>query len=347
LYDSLKSTAAYQNLPAQTAQQVLRLLDQNWSTFFKALKDWTKNPRKYLGRPRVPRYKPKNGECIVIFTNQQCRIKSGVVRFPKKANLSPVKTRIKGTLRQIRFLPRGNHYLLEIVYDKEPIDLKLNAQRVVSVDLGLNNLVTVVNNAGLQPWRVKGGIVKSINQYYNKEQARLCSLRDEQGLKGKTHRLQRLLLKRTNKINDFFHKVSRRLIEYCIANNFGRIVVGYIEMWKQSIRLGRRTNQNFVFIPFRRLIQQIQYKGSLVGIEVILVEESYTSKVSFLDNEPIKHHQTYVGKRIKRGLFKSSAGFVLNADVNGAYNIGRKAFPEAFSADGIEGVGLHPYSVVV
>ena len=347
VYSTVKTISAYKQLPAQTAQQVLRLLDQNWKAYFTAIKDWRKHPNKYLGRPRIPRYKPKNGEILAIFTNQQCRIKWGFLCFPKKTKLTPIKTRITELFHQVRLIPRGNHYILEIVYEKEPITLRLKRRRVISVDIGLNNLVTVVNNAGLAPWRVKGGVVKSINQYYNKEMGRLCSCRDKQGFTGQTHRLQRLRLKRTNKITDVFHKVSRRIIKYCISNNFGRIVIGYNKTWKQQVTLGRQNNQNFVSVPFLKLVKKIQYKAAIVGIEVIMVDEGHTSKVSFLDGEEIKSHQTYVGKRVRRGLFRTSQGLIINADVNGGYNIGRKAVPEAFTVDGIEGVGLHPYSVTV
>ena len=347
LYARLKLTPAYKRLPAQTAQQVLRLLDQNWKAFFNALRDWRWHPEKYHGRPRVPRYKPKNGESIVVFTNQQCHIRSGVLAFPKKSQLPSIKTRITAPLRQVRILPRGNHYILEIVYEQVPVDHQLDQRRVLSIDLGLANLVTVVNNAGLAPWRVKGGVVKSINQYYNKVRAQLSSLRDKQGLTGPTRRLQRLFLKRMNKITDVFHKVSRRLIAYCVTHEFGRIVIGYNMTWKQGIGMGRRTNQNFINVPFLMLVNQIRYKAALVGIEVLMVDERYTSKVSFLDGEPIQHHPTYRGRRVTRGLFRSSTGHILNADVNGAYNIGRKAVPKAFVVDGIEGVGLHPYSVTI
>ena len=347
MYSLLKNTETYRNLPAQTAQQILLLLDKNWKSFFKAIKDWRNYPNKYLEKPRLPRYKPKAGESIVIFTNQQCRIKNGFLWFPVKTQLDPIKTRITGRFHQVRILPRGNHYILEIVYDKTPIALRLDQRRVISIDIGLNNLVTVVNNAGLAPWSVKGGVVKSINQYYNKEQARLTSCKDQQGLTNQTRRLHRLRLKRKNRIIDIFHKVSRHLIEYCISNDFGRIVIGYNKTWKQCIRLGKRTNQAFVNVPFRKLVLQIQYKAALVGIEVSLIDEGYTSKVSFLDEEPITQHETYAGKRIHRGLFRSSTGVFLNADVNAGYNIGRKAVPKAFAVDGIEGVGLHPYSVTV
>lgn len=342
----LNQTAAYRALPSQTSQQILILLDRNWKSFFRALKDWRKNPQKYPARPALPRYKPKNGESILIFTNQQCRVRGGYLLFPKQI-LPPIKTRITRKIHQVRILPRGHRYTVEIIYEFEPQDLGLDRNRLITIDLGLNNLVTVVNNAGLAPFVIKGGVVKSINQYYNKERSRLQAISGKQGIKRQTQRLQRLILKRNNKIIDYFHKVSRKILDYCIKYNFGTIIIGYNAGWKQRIKIGRRNNQNFVSLPFRRLIQQLQYKAALIGNTVLLEDEGHTSKCSFLDNEPIRHHDNYLGRRISRGLFKASNGTLINADVNGGYNIKRKAVPNAFTADGIEGVGLHPYSILV
>jgi putative transposase len=232
---------------------------------------------------------------------------------------------------------------LEIVYEKESIDLKLNKDRVIGIDLGLNNLLTIINNAGLTPIVIKGGIVKSTNQFYNKQLARYKSLKDKQGYQAReTKRLQRLSLKRNNKVRDYFHKASRAVIKYCVMNNIGRILIGYNPNWKQGIKLGKKTNQNFVAIPFLTLIYQLRYKGELLGIIVDTTNEDHTSKCSFLDNEPIMHHESYLGTRTTRGLFKSKNKQIINADCNGAYNIAKKAVPNAFIADGIEGVGLHP-----
>ncbi|NVM31574.1 MAG: IS200/IS605 family element transposase accessory protein TnpB [Candidatus Helarchaeota archaeon] len=342
----LKQDPAYRALPIQTSQQILRLVDRNWKSFFRGLRDWQDHPEKYRCRPCIPRYKPKDGESIVLFTNQQCRIKRGCLHFPKKV-LPPLKIRMTGAFQHVRILPRGDHYIVEVVYDCTPIYLDLPKNRILTIDLGLNNLVTAVNNAGLPPFVIKGGVVKSINQFYNKERARLSALKDKQGLKGQTKRLKRLTLKRNNKIRDYFHKTSRTIIGYCVDNELGTIIVGYNAGWKQKIHIGRRNNQNFVSVPFHQLIQQIQYKARLVGIEVILEEEGHTSKCSFLDQEPIRHHDTYLGRRISRGLFQASDGTLINADVNGGYNIGQKAVPNAFRADGIEGVGLHPYSMII
>lgn len=172
-------------------------------------------------------------------------------------------------------------------------------------------------------------------------------IKDKQGIDTETRRLQELTRKRNNKICDIFHKISREVISYCIENDFGTIIIGYNRTWKQKITIGKRNNQTFVQIPFFKLVSQIKYKSELVGINVILEPESYTSKCSFLDHEPIEKRKSYQGKRISRGLFKSQKGIIINADANGAYNILKKAVPEAFSADGIEGVGLHPYSITI
>ena len=342
----LNQATAYRALPIQTSQQILRLLDKNWKSFFRAMNDWKINPEKYQGGPRLPRYKPKNGESIVIFTNQQCRIKNGYLHFPKQV-VPPMKTRFAGRFQQVRLLPKGTYYIVEIIYDCASIYLDLPKDRILMIDLGLNNLVTGANNVGLPPFVIKGGVVKSINQFYNKEQSRLSSIKDKQIIRGQTIRLQRLTLKRNNKIQDFFHKASKKIIDYCIVNEFGTIIIGYNAGWKQNINIGKRNNQNFVYIPLQKLIHKIQYKARLVGIEVILEDEGYTSRCSFLDNEPIKRHKVYLGKRISRGLFQAGDGTIINADVNSGYNIGRKAIPNAFSADGIEGLGLHPYSMPI
>ena len=347
LWFILKDKEPYKKLPSQTAQQILKLLDKNWKSFFNSIKEWKEHPKKYQGMPKPPKYKKKNGEFIIIFTNQQCRIKNGYLHFPEKAKLSPIKTRIKNLLHQVRIIPKGLFYNLEIIYSKEIDNLNLNKDRFIGIDLGISNIVTIVNNVGLKPTIIKGGIVKSVNQFYNKRIAELKSIKDKQGIKFETNRLQRITAKRNNKINDIFHKISRKVINYCIENNFGTIIIGYNRAWKQKVNIGRINNQKFVQIPFFKLISQIKYKSELFGIDIIIDGESFTSKCSFLDKEPIKRHKKYMGRRVNRGLFKSKKGILINADVNAGYNIIKKVVPNAVSADGIEGVGLHPYSIAI
>jgi IS605 OrfB family transposase len=344
LAETLKNSENYKALPAQTAQQTLRVLDRNWKSFFRATKDWKKHSEKYLNRPKMPRYKEEKGEFLLIFTNQQCRIINGEIRFPERVDLR-FETRLddkKAELREVRIVPKGVGYVLEVVYQKivEMLNPRPDTSRMVGVDLGLRNIATIANNIGEKPIAVKGGALKSINHYYNKMRARLQSVYDRQRIK-KGSKLQRLTEKRNRRINDFFHKLSREIVEWCAERDVGVIVIGHNNSWKQNSNLGRRNNQNFVQIPFDKLISQIQYKAEEAGITVVLREENHTSKCSFLDGEPLEHLDRYAGRRVSRGLFRSSNGLIVNADVNAAYNIMRKAFPEAF-ADGIEGVGLHP-----
>ncbi len=343
-YHQVKHSINYKQLPAQTAQQILRQLERNWKAFFHAMKIWHKNPDKFYGQPRLPKYKRKQGEHLLLFTNQQVRLKDQRLHFPKKLELQ-VKTRLgqNTPLREVRIVPKGVGYVVEIVYDKELTPLRLDKNRVVAIDLGLANLVTMVNNIGLCPIVIKGGAVKSINQYYNKERARLSSIYIRQGQQhqgGK--KLIRMTTKRDRMLHDWFHKLSRKIIDYCIENNIGSLVIGYNNSWKQHPNLGKRNNQHFVTIPYHKLLHMFQYKAEEVGIQVINIVENYTSKCSFLDNEPIGKHGSYCGKRITRSWFQTRNGRLLHADVNGAYNILRKALPKAFSADGIEAVGLQP-----
>ncbi|MHA2306772.1 MAG: RNA-guided endonuclease InsQ/TnpB family protein [Candidatus Hodarchaeales archaeon] len=342
LYHEVKASKNYQQLPAQTAQQVLKILERNWKSFFSAMNVWKNDKSKFRNRPKLPRYKPKNGNFLFVFTNQQVKLKDNFLKFPKKVGFA-LKTRLPDNtdLREVRIIPKGIGYVVEIVYKKKVHPKLLNKDNIVAIDLGVRNLITIVNNNGLKPFIIKGGVVKSTNQYFNKERARIQSIYDHQGIKtGKT--IQKLTNKRNRKINDYFHKTSRKIIEYCVLNDIGTVIIGYNHNWKQNCRLGKRNTQNFVTIPYYKLIRQLEYKAEEQGITVIKQEESHSSKCSFLDNEPIEHKNKYLGRRITRGLFKSHKGTFINADVNGAYNILKKALPNGVTADRIEDVGLHP-----
>ena len=210
--------------------------------------------------------------------------------------------------------------------------------------MGLNSLITAVNNVGLQPFVIKGGVVKSRNHFYNKINGYLQSKKDKQRYAFQTKGQLKILKNRNNQMQDIFHKISHKLVNYCISHNIGTIIIGYNPGWKQNLNLGIRTNQNFVQIPFAKLIDMIKYKAKFVGVNVSTHEEDYTSKCSFLDNEPIEKHAVYCGKRIKRGLFRTKRGNLINADVNGALTILIKAIPTAF-AYGIQAPVLEPYSL--
>ncbi len=338
----LKDKEAYRALPSQTSQQILRYVSRDWRSYFRGLREYKKDYKKFKRKPRIPGYKKKNGESIVIFTNQQCRIKEEFLYFPKKVNLEPIKTRMQNKLKEVRIIPLGCCYKIEIVYEKKAPDLGLDKNNILAIDLGLNNLITAVNNIGQNPIIIKGKVLKSINQFYNKQLAYYRSIENKKGNFSDTKRILKLHLKRNNKITTLFHRISRSVVDYCVQNDIGTIVIGCNQGWKQKINIGKRNNQNFVQIPFRKLLQQIKYKSELVGIQFETDDESYTSKCSFLDNEEIKKHDKYLGTRIRRGLFRASNGTTINADVNAAYNILKKAFPNSVAVDGIEAFGLMP-----
>lgn len=333
----------YYALPPQTSQQIIKLLFRNWKSFFKTNKEYKNNPNKFLGRPKLPKYKDKNGMNIVVFTNQQCKLKDGFVVFPKKANINPIKTKVDN-VQQVRIIPQATCFVVEIVYKKENVQLSnLKEENVLSIDLGVSNLAACVNNVGNQPFIINGKILKSINQFYNKEKARLQSFI---GGKGTSNRIERLTFKRNNKVNDYLHKTSAFIINYCVKYDIGTIIIGHNKEWKNESKMGKQNNQNFVQIPFNKLIQQLQYKGEELGIKVIITEESYTSKVDHFAFEEMKHQEIYLGKRIKRGLFQSSTGCLLNADVNGAIGIGRKVIGDSFVREIINrGFVLNPIKV--
>ncbi len=343
---ALRKSGCYKALPAQTAQQTLKLVIQNWASYFAARREYKRYPGKFLGCPRPPKYKAKNGECVAIFTNQNTRVKGGYIHFPKKCNLKPVKTRV-GAYHQIRIVPKECGYTCEVVYDRPERDLHLDPRRAIGIDLGLRNLVTAANNIGLAPFAVKGGMAKSVNQFYNKKNAGMQRQKDRLEQKFQTKRQQKLRKWRNNRVRDMFHKASRKIIAYCIAHDIGTIAIGYNKGWKQGLNLGLRTNQNFAQVPLTTLVQMITYKAQLVGITVVVVDEAYTSKCSACDHEPIGKHAHYAGKRVSRGLFRTARGYLINADANAAANILRKAVPEAFRAYGIEGVALTPQLLAI
>ena len=336
----------YTLLPSQTANRILYTLDKSWKAFFIAIKDWKVNPKKYKEKPEPPHYKKKDGEHILIFTTQQVKIKDSYLLFPKMVGIDPIKTRLGDDtkLKEVRIIPKGMGYVCEIVHEIIVESLNLNPGNVAGIDLGVRNIVTMANNIGERPIVIKGGFVKSMNQYYNKKRAELKSTYDLQGIKNGI-RLRRLHDKRNRKMKDAMHKLSRFIIDWCIRHDIGTLVIGHNDNWKQKVNLGKKNNQNFVSIPYYILIHDLNYKGGEVGIKIIEQEESHTSKCSFLDGESIEHHEKYAGKRIKRGIFRSAKGILINSDVQGALNIIKKAIPKAFSkenADEIEDVGLHP-----
>lgn len=336
----------YRNMPtAQSAQQCLRLLEKNWISFFKSIKDWSKNKNKYTGKPKLPKYLSKNGRNILILTNSNCKLKDDVIKFPKVFNGFLLKTKVDN-LQQVRILPRNKHIIIEVVYRIEIPDIKQNSNRYYSIDIGLDNFATITNNFGEKPIVINGKGLKSINQYYNKQISHYRKIAKRMNKLDYTNKMNKITIKRNNKVEDFIHKASKFIINCALESNISVIVIGNNKGWKQESKMSKKVNQSFVGIPHQKFIKKLTYKAENVGIKVILIEESYTSGTSFLDNElPIKENYNK-NRRKFRGLFVSNNGIKINADVNGAYQIMKKVFPNVFT-NGIEGVGLHPIRVNV
>jgi putative transposase len=341
----------YKALPAQSSQQVLRLVEKNWKSFFKSNQEYKKNPDKFKGIPKLPKYKDKEkGLNIVIFTNQQCKLRDNQIHFPKMAGLSELNTTVDN-LQQVRIIPKYQHFVIEVVYKKEVSNEKLTHDNVLGIDLGLNNLATLVSNQpDVHHKLINGKPLKSINQYFNKKKAKLMSFI---GDKGTSHSIGRLSKKRHQKTDDYLHKASRSIIDYAVETNSGLIIIGENKHWKQKINIGKKNNQNFVSIPYDKFKAMIEYKAEEFGIDVVFTEESYTSKSSHLDNDPLPVYKkgeshSFTGKRVSRGLYQWSKG-IINADLNGAIGIVKKVVPEALDLL-IEirnrGAGFAPFKVV-
>lgn len=334
----------FRNLPSAISQQVVAQVFSNIKGWIKSKKEFEKNPSKFHSKPKLPKYKKGKKQNMVVFTTSACRVKKdGCIHFIKNI-IQPIKTKIgDNKLCQVRIMPQATCYVVEVIYEKKEQDLNLSKDNVLSIDLGLNNLCSCVNNVDKQPFIVNGRIMKSFNQWYNKRKAKLMSFA---GDKGTSKRLRQLNNYRNFWIEDHIHKVSRFIINYCVDNNIGSLVVGLNKGWKQEINLGKKTNQKFVEIPFSRLIDKISYKCKLVGISFYLSEESYTSKVDHLAFEELGKHDVYLGKRKQRGLFQSSVNKLINADINGAIGIGRKVFGDSYVSRIIDsGLAFNPIRV--
>ena len=336
----------YRQLPAKVAQAIMQMVELNFKNFFKALSRYKVNPKGFTGQPKLPKYLDKNNGRYLLLFSKQTIFKKDLQKH-KLLNLSSLKlsiaTSIKyDNIKQVRIIKKLNNYIIEIVYQASFPDTLCDNNRYAAIDLGVNNLATVVSNvSGVKPYIISGKKLKSINHKYNKDIAKAKSILELRNNQKTSKCTQKITSKRNERINDYLHKTSRIIVNQLLASNINTLIIGKNKGWKQDINIGASNNQNFVQIPHSRLIEMLQYKCALCGINVEITEESYTSKCSFLDNEKIQKHKKYVGKRIYRGLFRSSNGILINADVNGAYNILRKCKPNAY-ANGVMGVVVHP-----
>ena len=311
------------------AQQIVFQVDKAMKTWFASLKSYKKDPSKFRGRPRIPSYKKKDELNCLTYTTADAKLqKDGTINLRRDIKL-PIHTNLK-KFQQIRLVPKTGYIQVEIIYNKEISDLKLDQTRAIGIDLGLNNLMAITSNIGNISNLVNGRPLKSINQYYNKRKAHLMSLLEKGKLKS-SKRLRKLEMKRMMKIKDYLHKTSRRIVELMYNNNIGTCFIGHNKNWKQEVEMGKKNNQNFVSIPYSLLINMLRYKIEEKGGVLVELNEAYTSKCSFLDNEEICKHESYKGKRVKRGLFLSENKKALNADINGSLNILKRGMKFSFS----------------
>jgi putative transposase len=329
----------YQLLPSAGAQRTTQIVGDNWKSWIAAKKDYEKNPHKYKSRPRLPKY-AKQAKTYVINRNGY-KIEDGFLHLAgsKAFGFEPLKITCcecqeynakacETVVTDVRIVPLGTSFVVELVYKTEAdTTIKLNPENVIGIDLGIDNLAAIVySQQGYHPVLIKGKVIKSINAKYNKDKAQLAS-------KGKPRHILSKSRKRFCLINDYFHKVSHWIIQECLRTDTGKIVIGLNPDWKQDINIGSVNNQKFTSIPHRRLVNMLIYKAEKYWIEVVVREESYTSKASALDLDIVPVYETvketgevpvFSGRRVKRGLYRACGGELINADVNGAANIMRK-----------------------
>lgn len=341
-YHECKDNENYVMLQAGVAQQTLKVADRSFKSFFNLLKKCKTGDYRYHD-VKIPHYRKKGGYSNLILSSNAISVKNGYFKIPisreyRKAHpdmediLISYPDRLnEAELKEVRICPydNGRYFKIQYVYHWYKEEVNVNQNNIMAIDLGVENLATCTSNVET-PFIMDGRKLKSINQYWNKEKARLQSVATKQGQRT-THRINRITAKRNNQVKDIIKKSARYIINNCIEHQIGTLIVGYNKDFKRSVNIGKINNQNFVQIPLGDLRQQLEFLCWTYGIEYIEQEESYTSKSSFIDNDILpeyKAEQPYLGrfsgKRIYRGLYQSADGTVINADVNGSANIGRK-----------------------
>ena len=339
-YTLLKSSPNYKELNSNIAQQILKEVDGSFESFFGLIK-LAKQGKYSFKDCKLPRYLPKDGYTTLVI---------GFVRLNGNKLILPFSNNFKKThkvveitippvlldkkVKEIRILPKANarYFEIQYIYETECIQRNLNTQNALALDLGVNNLVTAVSSTG-KSFIVDGKRLKSINQWFNKENARLQSIKDKQHFgKKPTSRQKAIARDCNNKVNDYMNKAARMIIDYCINNDIGTLIAGYNVTFQRNSHIGKQNNQNFVNIPYGRLRDKLAYMCELNGITYVEQEESYTSKASFWDkdNIPVYNNDNpkeyeFSGNRVHRGLYETANGKTFNADINGALNIMRKS----------------------
>ncbi len=355
----LKTHAAYCALPRKVSNSILIQLHKNWIGFFEGIKAYKENPSPFTGPPHIPGYKDKEkGRFLLIYDKQAL----GKRIFKRTGKLVPSGLPIEITTKiaweavaQVRIVPRSDGYMVEVVYEQKEQQAEVDPNLVAAVDLGVNVLAAVTSNKpGFVPRLVSGKPLKSLNQYYNKRRAQ-HQQRLSHEKRFTSRQLDQRTTKRNRRVDAYLHTASRRTIDLLVSEGIGTLVIGKNPLWKQEVNMGHKNNQQFVQIPHARFIDQLTYKAKLVGIKVIIQEESYTSKASFLDLDPIptyaanrKDQPIFSGKRIARSWYRASDGHIIHADINGSYNILRKSSSDPLQVGrGVVGAAVHPRRLAV
>ena len=362
LYPTVKHTEAYRALPAKVANQVLIQLDQAWKSFFEANDAYRADPSQFTGRPKLPKYKHKTeGRNLLVFELGciwKAELRHREIAVSHLGVLGETKQQ-PASVRQVRLVPKADHYVLEVVYEaEEQRAAGLDPELFAALDPGVNVLAALTSNkVGFVPRLVSGKPVKAINQLYNKQREHI----QKQLARGKeprytSHRLDRITTKRNRRVLQYLHAASRRMIDLLVEEGIGVLVLGKNPFWKTSVELGKKHDQEFVQIPHARLLELLTYKAEASGIRVLVTEESYTSKASFLDLDPLpvydpacgaeqEEQPRFSGRRDGR-WYRVKGRVPMHADVNGSFNIGRKVFPTAFGP-GIEATAVRPRRLAV
>jgi putative transposase len=360
MFHRLKHHDCYQALPRKVSNSILIQLHKNWLSFFEAMEAYRDDPSPFTGRPKLPGYKDKEkGRFLLIYDKQAL----GKRAFKKTGKLVPsglpiaIATTIPDweKIAQVRIVPRLDGYMVEVVYEQEEQRAEVDSTLVAAVDLGVNVLAALTSNKpGFVPRLVSGKSLKSLNQHYNKQRAQHQSRLSHENRFTSRH-LDRVTTKRNRRVDSYQHTASRRIIDLLVSEGIGMLVIGKNPLWKQEANMGKRNNQQFVQIPHARFIDQLTYKAKLVGIQVIMQEESYTSKASFLDDDPIPTYQAnhaqkpaFSGQRIARSWYRASDGQVIHADINGSLNILRKSNSDLLQLGrGVAGAAVRPRRLAV
>ena len=340
-YHEMKNLENYKLLNANIAQQTLKNVDLMFKSFFALIK-MAKQDKYNFRHIKLPNYLPKNGYANIVIS--QIRIKDNILTIPysnlfkKKNKINRIQIKIPQILedkkiKQIQIIPKFNARFFEIqyIYEVQEENIKLNTNNALAIDLGVDNLCTCVTNTG-KSFIIDGRKLKSINQFFNKQNAKLQSIKDKQNIIKQTKQQYLISRKRKNRVDDYINKACRYIINYCLVNDIGTLVIGYNQSFQNKTNLGKRNNQIFTHLPFGEIRQKLEFLCKRYNINYVLQEESYTSKASFFDNDDLPTYnadnpQTYEfsGKRIKRGLYQTKNNYLFNADCNGALNILRKS----------------------